>query len=355
MSRIFSLFFIVVFTAFSAAAADSSTYLVEGINVNVTSKSPSGARNSAVATARRDAFLVLLTRLDMKINIADTVSDDEISDMVRSEQIDNEKMAGNTYSATFNIMFAKDFVDHILTQKEKGKSEQKTEIVEGLTVLLPAKMIKRRALLWEDGNDWKKAIERNLVKKSKTQFVIPNADVSTIAIVNRDNVALIDYTGLEPLLQRYRSDSAYSLIFSYDEIENKVTINVFYIRKLQKKQIKLSFINVDRLSYEALLDKVADKTIEYLMGARNNDDKVLSSNVTRIGIYIGNLGNWLGVKNKIEGSNLVSQLNIESISRDYVVISVNYVNGQMDIQEAFTKIGLSLDKKADNFYTLNAN
>lgn len=356
MSRFFSAFFTIFFVATSFShAAESVNYLVETVAVNVAGKSPSGARNLAVATARRDAFLILLTRLELSTNIADNVTDDEISDMVRSEQIDGERMAGNTYSATFNIMFAKDFVDHILAQKKSPSTEVTVQKPEEIHLLIPVQMSKRKTVLWEENNDWKKALEKNLGKKSQNKFIIPDADVANISVLDRDNVALINYAGLEPMLSRYKSDAAYTLFFNYDEIENKVNINVFYIRKLQKKQIRLSFINVDRLDYTSLLDKVATKTIDYLLSSQNSESKILSSNFVRIEIRIGSLGNWLMVKNKIENSNLVSQLSIESLSRDYAVISINYADAKTDIVEAFAKIGILLNKKSENFYTLTAN
>jgi len=179
--------------------------------------------------------------------------------------------------------------------------------------------------------------------------------VANIAVVNRDNIAQIDYAALEPMILRYRADAAYTMFFDYNEIENKVGINVFYIRKLQKKQIKLSFINADHLSYEALLDKVANKTIDYLLSNQISENKVLSSSLVHIGINISSLGSWLMIKNKIENSNLVNQLNIESISHDYALISVNYIDPRVSIEEAFAAIGINLTKKSDNFYIINTN
>jgi hypothetical protein len=354
MSRFFLLIFLLI--SCTSYAADKSEYLVEDVAVSITGKSPNEARNSATASARRDAFLILLTRLGMKTNTADSVSNDEISEMVRSEQIDNEKIAGNNYSATFNIMFAKDFVDHILNKKNVEKPEEKkVEEVNESYVLIPAKTSKRRTILWEENNDWKKAVEKSLSKKKKEAraFIIPDSDMANISVVNRDNVEHVEYVGLEPMLSRYKSGAAYILLFNYDEIENKVNINVSYIRKLQKKQFKLSFINVDLLSYEALIDKVADKTIEYLLSNQTSDNKVLSSNLIRIQIPISGLGNWIMVKNKIEGSNLVNQLNIESISRDFVLVSVNYLDARVSIEEGFSKIGLRLNKQAENFYVVS--
>jgi len=347
-------FLIFLFFLNFAFAAEPNLYLVEGVVVNVVGKTPTAARNTAVATARRDAFLILLTRMEMNVNIADNIADDEISDMVRSEQIENEKIAGNNYSATFNIMFAKDFIDHILLQK-KSENISVKEITDETHLLIPVKMLKRRAILWEENNDWRKAIAIDLSKRSKTRFIIPDADVSNIAVLNRDNVALVDYIGLEPILSRYKADAAYTLFLNYDEGENKVKIDVIYTRKLQKKQIKLSFINADGLSYDDLLTKVAAKTIDYLSNSQNVENKALNSNLARFGIYIGSLGNWLMIKNKIENSNLVNQFNIESLSRDFALVTVNYIDARTDIIEAFDRIGISLNKKGENFYTLNAN
>lgn len=356
MSRIFSVFFILLISfSTSIYAADQNNYLIENVDVKVVGKSPSGARNAANANARRDAFLILLTRLEMNVNIADNITDDEISYMVRSEHIDKEKIAGNSYSATFNIMFAKDFVDHVLAQKTSQKVKDKQQ---ESYLLIPAKLLKnKKLLLWEDENDWKKAIARNLAKRPDSiseKFLLPEADMQNIASLNRENVANIDYPTIEQMLSKYNSDAAYSLIFFYDEIENKVTINLFYIRKLQKKQVKLSFINIDRLAYEALLDKVADKTIDYLINSQSNENKVSVSNIIRFEIPISSIGNWLTIKDKIENSNLVNQLNIEAISRDYALISVNYT-GDSNINEAFNKIGFSISKKSENFYRLTKN
>lgn len=352
MSRIFLLLFSIFFT-FSAASFAVDIYSVDNVAVSVSGKSPSDARNQAVATARRDAFLILLTRLDMNINVADNITNDEISEMVRSEQTDGERVAGSTYSATFNILFAKDFVEHILAQKKPTTVEAAPVKQEETYLLIPVKMVKKQPILWEESNDWRKAIVKSLSKKHlATKFIIPDADLNNLSLLARDNVAIAGYAELEPMISRYNATAAYSLFFTYDEIENKVSINVYYIRKMQKKQFKLSFINVDRLSFEALIDKVADKAVDYLNSSQVTTNKIVTSNLVRIQIPVTSLNNWLMLKNKIETSNLVSQVNIESVSRDQAVISVNYVNGEIDIAEAFLGIGILLNKKSENLYAI---
>jgi len=357
MSRIFSFYFILscaIFGIFSTAsfAAQPASYLVENVAVSVSGRSPSDARNLATANARRDAFLILLARLDLKLNIADKIDNSEIFEMVRSEQINDEKMAGNNYSASFNIMFAKDFVEHTLAAKNADKIAAIDEKKSEVNLLIPVKIAKRKVVLWEENNDWRAALAKNLQKKSLQNFVIPEADMGNIALLNRDNIDSADYEKLEPILSRSKADAAYILFFVFDEIENKVSVSVSHIRKFQKKQVKLNFVNVDRLSYEALMDKVASKSLDYLVNAQSTD-KAVTSSIVRIRIPILSFGNWLMIKGRIESSNLVSQLNIESISKDYALISVNYTSAGSDIVESFAKIGLTLEKVGDNFYAIS--
>ncbi len=352
MSRILILLICFSAISLSSKAAESETYFVSGVSVNITAKSSAAAKTVAHATARRDAFSILITRLEMKVNVVDSITDDEISDMVRSEQIENEKIAGGNYSATFNILFAKDFVEHILAQKNSPSTQVKTS--EESYLLIPVKMKKYQPLLWDEESDWKALIAKVIGKKSPNNFIIPNSDIDNIATLNNGNIASLDYAVLEPMLMRYKASAAYALIFSYDEIENKVIVDVLRIGKLQKKQVKLGFVNVDRLTYEVLMSKVADRTINYLLNSQKSSNQSANPDLARIKIHISKLSNWLLIKNKIESSNLVNRLNLESISRDQIVVAVSY-EGPGDIREAFAKQGIYLNLQADNSYTLDAN
>jgi hypothetical protein len=354
MSRIFLLLSCLIFFSNAAFAAEENLYSVENVAVSVTGKSPSDARNLAVATARRDAFLILLTRLDLDISVADSVSNDEISDMVRLEQIDGERIAGSSYSATFNIVFAKDFVEHILGQKKStaGASLVSKKDDESY-LLIPVKIDNKQLIVWEEKNDWREAVIKTINKKNfGKKYIVPEADINNLSLLGRDNIMFVGYSELEPMLSRYSASAAFNMFFTYDEIENKVNINIYYIRKMQKKQIKLSFVNIDRLSSESLVEKVASKVVDYLNSPQFMQNQALSSNIVRIQIPVTSLSNWLAIKNKIENSNLVSQLNLESMASDRIIISVNYPNSEIDIAEAFLSIGILLNKTSENFYTI---
>lgn len=350
-ARIFLLTYFLL-TPIFANAADSDIYTVSGVLVNASGKSPALAKSSAHANARRDAFATLLTRLEMRSDIINSVNDEEISDMVRSEQIESEKISGNNYSGTFKIVFAKDFVEHILSQKKSGGANK--EKIQEASLLIPVVMKKNQPLLWGENNDWKKSLAKALKTNPASSFIIPDSDISNVATIDEKNIENLDYALIEPLLNKHKANIAYVLIFSYDEIENKVLVKVVRISRLQKNPVKLSFVNVTRLGYEELMDKVANKTITYLTKSAESPQAVVDSGLIKIKIYINNLSDWISAKNKIEKSNLINQLNIESISHDFVMISVKYV-GYTDVIEAFASKGIRLVKISQNYYSTNAN
>lgn len=348
----------------STFAIDTAGYTVEDIAAEATGKSPSAARTSAISLARRDAFLILLSRLDLNTSTADNISDDEIFEMVRSEQIDNEKIAGSRYSATMRIIFSKDFVDHILAQKKEQKSlapntfdkalqaAKDDEGVDEIDVIIPVKIINKKPIMWQEAGDWQRALESSIFKNPRKKLLLPAADISNLGLVNRDNVRDVTYDSLAPMMTRYKAEAAYVIFFSQDTVENRINVEISYIRKMQKKPIKLSFINANRLDYQDLLNKVAKKTIEYIISGQNTDNVSGGTSVLNIAIPINSLGEWLLIKRQIENSNLVNQIAIKSLSRNQVLISANYVNNGIEPAQAFERVGLSLSKQSDNLYIL---
>ncbi len=360
MSKLSGIFFLVFslvifFNANQAQAQQEDIYMVSNVTVSASAKSAGDSKVVATNNARREAFTTLLSRLSVSTAVANDISADDISDMVRSEHIAEEKIAGNNYSATFNILFARNAVESLL----KDKAVKKDVAAEDFYLVVPIKILKQKAkndnqkfALWEEDNEWKIAVEKSLKAKGLKKLIIPENDISNVSIINQENVEKLEYSQLEPLFTRYKVMGVYLVFFYFDDIENKVSITVKNIRKLQKKQVKLSFVNINRLAYDALLGKVADKTIEYLISGQN-DNGAKTANTVKFEVQINSFGNWTMMKNKIEGSNLISQLNIEAISKDYVKISVNYIGTDPDIVSAFAKTGLSLNKKTDNSYIVS--
>ena len=173
--------------------ANENLYFVENISTKTKAKSPAIARNLAIASARRDGFLILLTRLQLDLATADQISDEEISDMVSSEQIQDEKYAGNNYSAIFNITYAKNFVDHILKQKKTistksynpfSNDDNTNMVASGSSIIIAGINNNNRITLWENDNLWRYALTRYLGSKAKKNYIIIQPKVDDISQIN---------------------------------------------------------------------------------------------------------------------------------------------------------------------------
>ncbi len=356
---IFSKRLLIIFISFlfvvnqpSFAADESNPYIVEDVAVSVSAKSPTEARNLAVKTGRRDAFVILLTRLSLETAIANKISDDEVLEMVRSEQIVDEKIAGSAYSAAFNVTFAKDFVDHILAQKNLVKQERVAVVENSVSLVVPVKILQRKILLWEGSNDWGVAVKKALY--GKENFKIPIADTDNTLILNSENVNKVNAAELEPLFSKYQSKVVYFLLFSQESLNGKASVVVRALGGGVGLQAKLSFANVERLEGQELMNKVAGKTIEYLESLKNSDASAQnkSERMIFLEIPITKLGDWLMIKNKIETSGFAAKLSIDAISCDYVKASILVASPDLNLVELFAKSGFSLTVKTPDLYLL---
>ncbi len=352
------IFLLTVFSlglSLNSLAADN-VYYVEDVAVNVTAKTPSDARNLGAKTARRDAFLILLARLSVDSKIADRINDEELSDMVRSEQITDERIASSTYSGAFNITFAKDFVEHILAEKNSKTVEKQEAVEEAPTayLIIPVKILKKKVLLWEESNDWKSAIEKVIKSYPDPKAKSPAVDIDDMAVLNNDNVNQASYGDLEPLYSKYKVDTIYVVSFTYDGIENHVSVGIHGFSKLKKSQVRLNFANPNKAEDSELQAKIALKAVDYIskLNAGKTQGSGAAADLIAIEIPVSKLGDWLMIKSRIERSGLVSKLNIESISHDYVKISIAYDNSNLDIIDSFDKIGFTLTRRFDESFLL---
>lgn len=352
MSRIFSLILIFLLASFSPAFAADDIYLIENLPVNVAAKTPSAAKIVAVAQVNREAFLILLSRLNIDEKVAIKISDEEISEMIREQYINDEKMAGNSYFAIFNITFAKDFVDHILAKKLQPENflNNDVNVLAKPFLLVPVKVEGINNNVWQ-GNNWHEIFNK-IVGKNNEKFAVLENNLENIAAVNSDSINDLSYDSATGLLNRYNASTIYVIFFNFDRGNDRINVDLTSIGFVGKKKTRLSFSNISSIDKNNLDAIVAKKVLDYLASVKVNDKAV--SGLINLEVRIRNLSDYLMMKNKIENSGLVNQLTVKAVSRNYVLLKLNYI-GNLDVATSFAAKSIAAQHQGENNYIIQSN
>jgi hypothetical protein len=353
----------------------NSPYLIQNIQVEANGKSANDAKIIATKNARRQALTKLIEKLKISKNI-EKISDNELEQMIKSEQILLEKFSNNNYQATLNISFSKKFINFYLKNKnenplnnndsiknlttnnkiEKSKLEDSNNKIN--TLILPVKKQGNNFIIWEEKNDWRNSVEKSLQKSninSNKEILVVKNEINNLEIINNENFEDLQYLDFEPILIQQKSDNLYLAIFEYDEIENKAKITVKNFSKSPKKTVILNFVNVEFLKYSELIDKVSLKLIEYLLNNKNSINNEANQNNITLDIEINDFESWIKIQQKIINSGLMSNIFLKSISKQKTTISGNYLGNKNKIIEDFKNIDLSIKKKEaeENQFTVS--
>jgi hypothetical protein len=328
-------------------AQNSSTYSVNDIAITAKGKTPTQARINATEQAQRSAFITLLGRLSWEEKYADNLSNEEISDMVMSQEIINEKIAGNTYYASFNITFSPSYVTSALGNKNIAETREENYLV------FPVKITKAKSLLWENENDWRMLWEKALKEKNETRLKLPSGNIDDITAINPEIIATGNYKEFESIINKYKTDAVIIAYYDYDELENKVNITLKTVRKFQNKETKLGMVNINHLEYAELMSKVTGKTIEHIIKSKPAASEGLTSKTpVNIIIPINDLGEWMAIKNKLQAVDFIKEMKVDSVARDSVRISIIYDRSNGDIIKQFAKYNFNVKEKSEGQYIL---
>ncbi len=363
----------------------SNIYAIEGIEAKATAKSPILARNLAFENAKKDAFLVLLSRLNLPPETIANINNDDLSSMVRSERVLDEKIANNTYLATFNIVFAKNFVDHVLktknltqiannqeisTEKSENNNQNNLENEQlnlnnsqekisdnplqnnDLTILVPIQFDKLQPLLWEENNLWKPALEKLIIKNQlHNQFIILNSNLSYITVLNAQNIKNIDFDNIKFILDEKKANSLSLVFLKIDNLENKAIIDVVNINSLQKTQFRLSFASLDLVNKTELINSIANKTIEQLKNKTIKPSPTPKNNYS-LQFPIKSYQQWQNYQSTLQNSGSIAKITINNLSFDNITITLEY-NGKTSFSEFLTSLNFEF-QKLNNIYFINS-
>lgn len=337
-------FFLLLFAHLSIA--EESKYIISNITINESAESASKAQEIANINANREAFLRLLKKLSINESFSDYIDDDQLEEAIYAKTISNEKIADSWYKATFNIEFTKGYIDNLLESKDFGLDLDLSKKY----LIFPIQILDSQSKIWHNNNTWFNAWRSVLSENESEVIKIPAGDIDDISLLKSFDLETIKYLDIKDIVKKYNSKVAVFIDIYIDHLENNVAINITMVKKFTKKNIRLSFVNINDIKKESLYNIIVQRIIEYLsekdLSEVEKQYKKKDSNNIYIDILPSSLKSWITFEKKLKKVNNLD-FKVISVSADLIKLSIKPLEG-VDILKYLEDYGVFVEKSEDS-------
>ncbi len=209
-----------------SAQAQQSLYYIEGVKAQATAANGTDARAKAIEKAEQDAFQTLMQRLveaNMLAAPLQGLKPHQISSLVSSYEVQNEKIGPKSYEAALSIMFDANMLGQVANVAPMPASvgtatdpnaayplnpngaNPNVRITKLLVV--PALRTQSGILLWDSTSPWYQAWQRKQgAMFGQFQVLVPQADQQDNVLFPLPQLQQKDPQALRQLATRYQAD-----------------------------------------------------------------------------------------------------------------------------------------------------
>ena len=280
------------------------------------------------------------------------ISDSEISQMLRSMQIKNEKITSKSYSATLTLQFSPEYLRYILN---KYKISQYSPHFDSY-VIIPIVKEDNKYYLWESQNKWLKPLTRNA--RGATGILVVQDDYHTRNLLGLNYFNKPTYEKFKNISDLYGTNNIVVLI-SHEDKTNKIidtdiyvindeqTINAYLKHEMTEKNINNDYNNA------------SIEIINYISGLSNsNDDKTAYNLIDRndgyvnIFVSLSSIKDFIITKNNLSANKNITEINLKMITKKMAVFVVKYVDNTnvTALAKSLENFGFDVSEKQEGIY-----
>lgn len=348
MKKIFIILFLLLPTL--VFAENTNNYLVENLYVSMIDEDATTARSNAITYAQRQAFNTILNRLGIDTSNSVIISDNEISQMLRSMQIKNEKITTKSYSATLTLQFSPEYIKYTLS---KYKISQYSPHFDSY-LIVPVIKNGDNIYLWEKENKWLDPLTRNA--RGTTGVLVIKDNYSTRNLIDLEYFKKPKYNNFKKLASLYGTNNVV-LVVGEENKEDKLIDTKIYILNENKAtnaylKYEMKDKNIDNDYYNASIEIV--KYIDGLLVEDKNKTEynVIDRNDGYINIYapLSSIQDYINVKHKLAINKDITQINLKMISQKMAVFTVKYSSNINNLVQSLKNIGFTTSNKKEGIY-----
>lgn len=333
-------------------AENVNNYSVENLYINVIDEDATLARNKALTRAQRQAFNTILNRLGIDSSNGIMISDGEISQMLRSMQIKNEKITSKSYSATLTLQFSPEYVKYILNRYHISKYSPYFNSYLIVPVLKDGKNI----YLWEAQNKWLKPLTRNV--KGTTGIFVVKDDYETRNLIGLDYFTKPNYNNFKKLNDLYGTNNIVVVVSEEDKKDNIIDTQIYVLNDEETVNAYLKYEMKDK----NINNDYSDASIEIINYINNllnsNEDKTAYNVIDRddgyVNIYapISSLKDFITVKNNLSVNKNIQEINLKMVSKKMAIFTVKYTDNMnvKALAKSLESFGFDVSEKQEGIY-----
>jgi len=330
-----------VFFALPRPVAAQDDPYTATITVDATSDNTAKARDIARLDGARKALDAVVAKLAGGPDKAKPLklSDNQVTDLVASFEVANEKMTAVRYTADYTYHFkpsdiAKAMQSAGIAVSNTGGTANAAPGSPGKpVVVLPIYLDGDTALLWDDPNPWRDAWAQRVPSTGGTSLVVPLGDVSDLAAIDADKARTGDSASLVTIAKKEGADDVLVMIAQHrngDTPGLDVTVRRYHTGQF----VDVHFDSIDAKPNEAdadLFKRAADTIAADLdNGWKNAKGGPGDQQGTLIvSAPISGLDDWLKLRDRLQTIPLVRKIDVKALSRQEATIEIQYL-GTMD-------------------------
>jgi hypothetical protein len=348
------IMFGVTTTARSAGPIETSIFAVQGVDVDVTDKDATTAKNLALLQVQMKAIVMLANRLgtpEMSAEIA-KLEDKDVVPLLKSLSIEQESTGPGRYIGKFTVrflptkirnLFARYGVNVVVEQQAKPM------------LLLPLWKTAEGTQLWED-NLWRKAWLDLHPEQSTVPLIIPIGDTEDTAAVTVQDVLDNNPVKLEALRRRYdckdilvavgeaAEGNGIHAVMSGDSQLGKMNFDKIYTA--DPATLETSATLAASRFHNVMIDKYKSDQIKLAaqaQAAKDQQEASVSHSIP-VSVPFTSPSEWNGIRSRILSTPGVIGVDVSTLAGNGAVVRLMYVGDLASAQNSMQATGLQLSQ-----------
>jgi hypothetical protein len=334
------------------------------VAVDATSDTVAKARDLARIDGQRRALTAVAERLTGGPGTAKLpkLSDTQITDLVASFEVANEKMSAVRYVADYTFHFRAADVRKLLqtagitiTEPNAAGDAGSNPTDTGIKaiVVLPVYQTSERATLWDEPNPWRQVWTQRTGTSAGTRLVVPAGDAGDALAIDADKARAGDAGALAAIARKNGADEVLVMLAaqrSGDPGGLDVTVKRYRLGQL----VDTHADSVDANPGEAqspLFRRAADTIASDINSGWKNVKEPGAGSPARLvaTLPINGLDDWLKLRDRIAALPAVRKIDVKSLSRQEAAIEIQYAGTIDQLKTSLAGINLDLQGNEPNW------